>query len=106
MSALFTALLEGETKESLAEMVCELRAQKASLLAEVERRRADEVELVKALERAIERIIQDACELPDRTSPEDQPEMLLITGEELDMLLRRHLGLEDRSLLAKVKDRP
>ena len=27
MSALFTALLEGETKESLARMVCELREQ-------------------------------------------------------------------------------
>lgn len=48
-----------------------------------------------SVEHAIERIIQDACELPDRTSPEDQPDMMLITGEELDMLLRRHLGLED-----------
>jgi hypothetical protein len=52
----------------------------------------------RGLENAIERIIQDACELPDRTSPEDQPDMLLITGEELDMLLRRHLGLEDDDL--------
>jgi len=30
-----------------------------------------------------DRLVVDACELPDRTSPEDQPEMLLITGEEL-----------------------
>lgn len=28
MSALFTALVEGETKESLAEMVCELREER------------------------------------------------------------------------------
>jgi hypothetical protein len=48
-----------------------------------------------ALEDAIRCVIQDACELPDRTSPEDQPEMLLITGDELDMLMRRHFGLED-----------
>ena len=31
MSALYTALLEGETKESLASMVCDLRAQNATL---------------------------------------------------------------------------
>ncbi len=50
------------------------------------------------LERAITLILQDVCELPDRTSPDDQPEMMLVTGTELDMLLRRHLGLEDRAL--------
>ncbi|MCP1550652.1 MULTISPECIES: hypothetical protein [Methylorubrum] len=33
--------------------------------------------------RIADRLVVDACELPDRTSPEDQPEMLLITGEEL-----------------------
>lgn len=60
---------------------------------------SDEEVRKTTLERAIERIIQDACELPDRSSPEDQPEMLLITGEELDMLLRRHLGLEDGDLI-------
>lgn len=50
------------------------------------------------LEKTIERILRDSCELPDRNSPEDQPEMLLITVEELDMILRRHLGLEDAAL--------
>lgn len=53
---------------------------------------------VAALELAIERIIQDVCELPDRTSPEDQLDMMLVTVEELDMILRRHLGFEDAAL--------
>lgn len=28
-------------------------------------------------------VLQDVAELPDRTSPEDQPEMLLVTEHEL-----------------------
>lgn len=31
--------------------------------------------------------VRDVCELPDRTSPEDWPEALLITGEELHEML-------------------
>ena len=38
----------------------------------------------------IQAIIRDVCELPDRTSPEDQPEMMLVTGEELNMILSRY----------------
>lgn len=36
MSALYTALVESETKESLASMVCELRAQRALLRGTLE----------------------------------------------------------------------
>ena len=57
----------------------------------------------KTLERVIERVLMDVCELPDRSSPDDQPEMMLVTGEELDMILKRHLGLEDRALSLQVE---
>lgn len=36
-------------------------------------------------------IIRDVAELPDRTSPEDQPEMMLVTAEELRAILEAHL---------------
>ena len=32
-------------------------------------------------------VVQDVCELPDRSSPEDEPEMMLVTGEELHELI-------------------
>lgn len=54
----------------------------------------------KDLERVIEQVLMDVCELPDRNSPDDHPEMMLVTGEELDTILKRHLGLEDRALAA------
>lgn len=41
---------------------------------------------------AIESIIRDIAELPDRTSPEDQPEAMLVTSDELRIILTRHLG--------------
>lgn len=34
-----------------------------------------------------DRIVLDVCELPDRTSPEDWPEAMLVTGEELHLLV-------------------
>ena len=40
-------------------------------------------------------IITNICELPDRTSPDDQPDMMLVTAEELDLILRRHLFGEE-----------
>ncbi len=40
-------------------------------------------------------VITEICELPDRTSPEDQPEMMLVTAEELDLILRRHVFGEE-----------
>jgi hypothetical protein len=43
------------------------------------------------IKRIIERVLQDVCELPDRTSPDDQPEMMLVTGEELETILENAL---------------
>jgi hypothetical protein len=36
----------------------------------------------------VDRIIRDVAELPDRTSPEDQPEMMLVTAAELAAILK------------------
>lgn len=36
-------------------------------------------------------IVRDVAELPDRTSPADQPEMMLVTQDELSEIIRRAL---------------
>ena len=41
----------------------------------------------EAVAKAADEIVRDACELTDRTSPEDWPEALLITGQELHDLI-------------------
>lgn len=43
---------------------------------------------------AISLILRDVAELPDRTSPDDWPEALLVTAEELREILERHLSVE------------
>lgn len=35
----------------------------------------------------IERIVRDVAELPDRDSPDDCPEMMLVTGAELARII-------------------
>lgn len=62
---------------------------------------AQKTEREEALERFIEHTIRDVAELPDRSSPEDQPEMMLVTGDELEMILRDRL--EASSLLFSSK---
>ncbi|WP_422383297.1 hypothetical protein [Roseibium album] len=49
----------------------------------------------KARTELIGLIIRDICELPDRTSPDDEPDLLLVTIQELDIILRRHLFGEE-----------
>lgn len=44
-----------------------------------------------------DRVLREVCELPDRTSPEGQPEMLLVTVDEL------HGIVEDACRLARRK---
>ena len=39
----------------------------------------------------VDLIIRDIAELPDRTSPSDQPEMMLVTEDELRVILERYL---------------
>lgn len=40
----------------------------------------------------IDKIIQDVAELPDRTSPDDQPDMMMVTADELLTILINRLG--------------
>lgn len=44
------------------------------------------------LQDKIELIIRDVAELPDRTSPKDWPEALIVTSDELEEILTQHLG--------------
>jgi hypothetical protein len=41
----------------------------------------------------IEKIVRDVAELPDRTSPADQPDMMLVSADELRTILERYLKL-------------
>lgn len=43
------------------------------------------------MEDLISRIIKRIAELPDRTSPDDWPEAMLVTSGELDLILREEL---------------
>ena len=43
------------------------------------------------VEEMADMIVRDVCELPDRTSPDDQPEMMLVTGEELHSIVVENL---------------
>lgn len=40
----------------------------------------------------IKAVLLDVAELPDRTSPEDQPEMMLVSGDELALILVEQLS--------------
>lgn len=46
------------------------------------------------MDEIIKKIIRDIVELPDRTSSEDHPEMMLVTEDELRIILSRHLNVE------------
>lgn len=52
--------------------------------------------------RLIDNVIRDVAELPDRTSPEDWPEAMLVTADELRMILERHAGRETVTKLIAV----
>lgn len=43
----------------------------------------------------IDEIIRDVAELPDRTSPEDQLDMMLVTADDLRTIIRSHLKPHD-----------
>lgn len=39
-------------------------------------------------------VVQEVAELPDRNSPDDQPDMMLVTHEELALIINGNLGLK------------
>lgn len=46
----------------------------------------------EAAEKIVMNVVRDVAELPDRTSPPDEPMLLLVTERELLEILRYHLG--------------
>ncbi len=51
----------------------------------------------KWIEGAINRIVQDVAELPNRTSPDEWPEAMLVTSDELTLILEAQLSPQDRA---------
>lgn len=45
----------------------------------------------------IDGVVRDVAELPDRTSPEDWPEAMLVTGDELRAILLARLSMAPTS---------
>jgi hypothetical protein len=43
-------------------------------------------------DRFVNAVLSDVAELPDRTSPEDEPDMMLVTAEELKTILCQRLS--------------
>ena len=42
----------------------------------------------------IDNVLRDVAELPDRNSPEDWPEAMLVTGDELRQIIVTHAPAE------------
>jgi hypothetical protein len=58
-------------------------------------------ELERQLHQISQSVTQDVCDLPDRTSPEDWPEACLVTGKELDRIVRQ--AIEGSALIAQAR---
>ncbi len=50
------------------------------------------VEPAITVEYIVEHIIRDVAELPDRTSPEEWPEAMIVTGDELERIVTDHVA--------------
>ena len=52
-------------------------------------------------------IVRDVAEIPDRCSPDDQPEMMLVTSDELTHIVMRRLAAleadDGRALLRQLR---
>lgn len=87
------AELRKENAELKATLLSRHGGEPLALLAELDAERAENARL-RADRDAIDLILRDVAELPDRTSPDDWPEALLVTAEELREILERHLSVE------------
>ena len=64
-------------------------ATKAEAIAAWNRRPAvSEADVERVAAQFTAKLVQDVCELPDRTSPDDWPEAMLVTGEELHAMVK------------------
>lgn len=52
------------------------------------------VDMAKRRAELIDGVLRDVAELPDRTSPDDQPGMMLVTVDELRGILLRWLSFD------------
>ena len=75
------AVPEGFEIGRLQDRITELLDERQGLYAQINKGVAEKIEL----------IIRDVAELPDRTSPEDWPEALIVTSGELEEILTQHL---------------
>ena len=75
------AVPEGFEIGRLQDRITELLDERQDLYAQINKGVAEKIEL----------IIRDVAELPDRTSPEDWPEALIVTSGELEEILTQHL---------------
>lgn len=75
------AVPEGFEIGRLQDRIVELLDERQDLYAQINKGVAEKIEL----------IIRDVAELPDRTSPEDWPEALIVTSGELEEILTQHL---------------
>lgn len=48
------------------------------------------------------KIVNDVAELPDRTSPEDQPDMIMVTADELTVIVDRYFQSQSAEI-ARLK---
>lgn len=71
-----------------------LRAAEASSAKDQALHKLDDALMANATtrERIVTRVMQDVAELPDRTSPDGCPDMMLVTEEELEEIIRAALG--------------
>jgi hypothetical protein len=73
-------------------------AQASRLVAEPAEAQGEEIGMIR-----IERVIQRVAELPDRTSPDDWPDAMLVTAEELRDILESELAAPADRTVAKFK---
>lgn len=85
---------ERRLRQVVAERMPDDRASKA------EERLTHLEEALRTIPEAIRRVSQRVAELPDRTSPDDWPEAMLVTATELESILSEEL---EASLTSRVK---
>jgi hypothetical protein len=51
----------------------------------------------------VEAIIRDICEIPDRNSPDEDPTLLTVRAEELEVILERHLTQPQKSVTPRLR---
>lgn len=85
------AVLQALEEASAPQWLCDGVTQIVSGWEQEARSDADEA-ADRAMENSqlVDAIVRDVCELPDRSSPEDQPDMMLVSVDELTGILTKY----------------